>query len=83
MNVRNVVEVDSIEAIALMVAQGTGVAIVPDTPCIAQLKLSLAMIDLGEQTFYRHIGLVARVDGAKQHLVNVLGQALASPDKGN
>jgi DNA-binding transcriptional LysR family regulator len=76
LKVRDVVELDSIEAIAIMVAQGAGVAIVPDTPCISQLKLSLAVLDLGEQALYRHIGLVSQSDGARQHLVRLLSRAL-------
>jgi DNA-binding transcriptional LysR family regulator len=78
--VRDVIEVDSVEAIAHMVAQGTGVAILPDTPCIAQLKLPLAYIDLGEHALYRQIGLVSRKDGPKQHLVKLLWQGL-NPQK--
>jgi DNA-binding transcriptional LysR family regulator len=76
LKVRDVVELDSIEAIAIMVSQGSGVAIVPDTPCIAQLKLPLAVLDLGEQALYRHIGLVSQSAGPRQHLVRLLARAL-------
>jgi DNA-binding transcriptional LysR family regulator len=79
LSVRSVVEVDSIEAMAMMVAQGVGVAIVPDTPCIEQFKLPVAMMDLGEHALYRHIGLVTRQDGPRQHLVKLFAQSLQAP----
>jgi DNA-binding transcriptional LysR family regulator len=74
--VRDHVEVDSIEAIALMVSGGQGVAIVPDTPCLRKLKLEIAYLSLGDDSLYRSIGLVARSDGARLHLVRQFWQAL-------
>ncbi len=70
------VEVDSIEAIALMVSGGQGVAIIPDAPCLSKLKLDVAYISLGEESLYRSIGMVARADGPRVHLVRQFWQAL-------
>jgi DNA-binding transcriptional LysR family regulator len=77
--VRDHVEVDSIEAIALMVSGGQGVAIVPNTPCLRRIKLDLAYLGLGEDGLYRSVGLVARSDGARLHLVRQFWQALQLP----
>jgi DNA-binding transcriptional LysR family regulator len=68
--------VDSIEAIALMVSGSQGVAIVLDTPSLKKVKLDLACISSGEDSLYRGIGLVARSDGARLHLVRQFWQAL-------
>lgn len=70
------VEVDSIEAIALMVSSGQGVAIVPDAPCLGRLKLDMAYISLGEESLYRSVGMVARTDGPRVHLVRQFWQTL-------
>jgi hypothetical protein len=52
------------------------VAIVPHTPCLKKLKLELAYLSLGEDSLYRSIGLVARSDGPRLHLVRLFWQAL-------
>lgn len=71
-NVRDLLEVDSIEMIALLVARGAGVSIVPRAPALAALKLSIREINFGDKTFYRNIGMVVRADGPRMHLSNEL-----------
>ncbi len=71
------VEVDSIEAIALLVAAGQGVAIVPFSPCLKQLPLALTYIRLHDGGLYRSIGMVSRDDGLRSHLVTQFWQSLS------
>lgn len=75
-SVKDHVEVDSIEAIALMVAAGQGVAIVPQAPCLQHLKLDLAQLELGESGLFRSIGMIARSDGPRSHLLKPFWTAL-------
>ena len=74
--VNDYVEVDSIEAIALMVASGQGVAIVPDTPALQKLALHVAKLSLEEASLQRSIGMVAQSKGPCVHLVRQFWQAL-------
>jgi DNA-binding transcriptional LysR family regulator len=58
LNVNEVVELDELQAIALLVARGVGVALVPRTAGLASWPEGAVALDLGEHTFYREIGLV-------------------------
>ena len=66
--VRESVETDSIEAIALLVARGAGVAILPTTPALAVIGAKVRAIPLQADTFYREIGMVERIDNPHAHL---------------
>ena len=59
-NVQEVCEVDELEAIVRLVAQGVGVALVPETANLKRWPVAVRAIDLGNQTFHRDIGLVHR-----------------------
>ncbi len=74
--VNDYVEVDSIEAIALMVAGGQGVAIVPDTPALQKLAVHVAKLSLQEASLHRSIGMVAQSRGPRVHLVRQFWQAV-------
>jgi len=74
--VTEAMETDSVEAIALLVSRGTGVAIVPRTPALDVLGIKVRELSLGEDTFYRELGLVERTDGASSHLNNDFWRAL-------
>jgi len=58
--VREVCELDELEAIFRLVANGTGVALVPQLTGFKRWPAAVRAINLGDQTFYRDIGLVHR-----------------------
>jgi DNA-binding transcriptional LysR family regulator len=58
--VREVCEVDELEAIVGVVANGVGIALVPQTASFRRWPHGVRSIDLGERTFHRDIGLVHR-----------------------
>jgi DNA-binding transcriptional LysR family regulator len=75
--VRESVETDSIEAIALLVARGAGVAILPTTPALDVIGAKVRAVGLQGDTFYREIGMVERVDNPRAHLNGDWWRALA------
>jgi len=58
--VRQVSEVDELEAIVQLVAHGVGVALLPQTTSRRTWPAGLRVLDLGEHVFYREIGLIHR-----------------------
>ncbi|MBA2963119.1 MULTISPECIES: LysR substrate-binding domain-containing protein [Ramlibacter] len=58
--VREVCELDELEAIVQLVAHGAGVALLPQTVAQRRWPSGVRAIDLGERTFHRDIGLVHR-----------------------
>ena len=68
-------EVDSLEAISVMVAHGLGVSIVPqrliDTPFPPNL-----ILPFGDPPVQRVVGLIERTSNPKTHLVKALYQIL-------
>ncbi|SDK97597.1 transcriptional regulator, LysR family [Franzmannia pantelleriensis] len=63
LNVREVCEVDELEAIVELVANRVGVALVPETAALRPWPAAVRAIDLGSDTFHRDIGLVQRASG--------------------
>lgn len=63
LDVREVCEVDELEAIVELVANRVGVALVPETAALRQWPAAVRAIDLGSDTFHRDIGLVQRAAG--------------------
>jgi DNA-binding transcriptional LysR family regulator len=61
LHVREVCELDELEAIVRLVARGVGVAVLPQTESFKRWPSAVRAIDLGERTFYRDIGLVHRL----------------------
>tara|TARA_R110001583_G_scaffold127717_1_gene279494 strand:+ start:18362 stop:19258 length:897 start_codon:yes stop_codon:yes gene_type:complete len=57
---REVCEVDELEAIVKLVANGVGVALVPETSIFRRWPAAVRAIDLGPHTFHRDVGLVHR-----------------------
>lgn len=57
---RDVCEVDEQEALVGLVANGVGVALVPQSATYRRWPAGVRAIDLGVQTFHREIGLVHR-----------------------
>lgn len=58
--VREVCELDELEAIVQLVTRGVGVALLPQTASHRRWPAGVRAIDLGERTFHRDIGLVHR-----------------------
>jgi len=75
--VNEFVEMDSVETIALLVARGLGVAIVPRSPALQALGIGVREVELGEDTFYREIGMVEPAGGARAHLAADFWKVLA------
>jgi DNA-binding transcriptional LysR family regulator len=77
--VNQVCEVDELDAIVTLVANGVGVALVPQTAAHRRWPAAVRALDLGDHTFHRDIGLVHRSsrtlsDPARQ-LAQMLGEA--------
>jgi DNA-binding transcriptional LysR family regulator len=73
---REVCELDELEAIIKLVANGVGVALVPQTATHAEWPAGVRVLDLGQHTFHRDIGLVHRVRQSFTEPVRVLAQLI-------
>jgi DNA-binding transcriptional LysR family regulator len=62
-HVRDVCEVDELDAIIQLVANGVGVALVPQPSALRRWPAGVRAIDLKEHTFHRDIGIVHRASG--------------------
>ena len=60
LRVQEVCEVDELEAIVRLVANGVGIALVPQTSTNRRWPAAVRAINLGQHTFHRDIGLVHR-----------------------
>ncbi|KQV78200.1 LysR family transcriptional regulator [Rhizobacter sp. Root1221] len=60
LSVQQVCELDELDAIVRLVANGVGVALVPQTATHRRWPAAVRAIDLGPHTFHRDIGLVHR-----------------------
>lgn len=77
-NVQDVSELDELEAIVGLVANGVGVALVPQTSAWRRWPARVRAIDLGEHTFHRDIGLVHRAPGTLSEPARLLIQLIES-----
>lgn len=75
--VKELCELDELEAIAKLVANGTGVALLPETVGITSWPQGARAIDLREATFYREIGMV-HTSKSDDHPVMRLARLIAS-----
>ncbi len=73
---RELCELDELEAIGKLVANGVGVAIVPETVGHKAWPAGVRALDLGEHTFYRDIGLVHHSSRSPNEPVMVLAGLL-------
>jgi DNA-binding transcriptional LysR family regulator len=69
-------EVDELEAIVKLVANGVGVALVPQTTTLRRWPAAVRAIDLGAHTFHRDVGLVHRATRHLSEPVKVLIQLI-------
>ncbi len=72
--VRESIEADDVTAILAMVAEGSGVALVPSTEVCQPLSPSVRVVPLGDGTFHREIGYVT--PGSGDPAVEHLGECL-------
>ena len=63
--VHEVCELDELDALVRLVANGLGVALVPQTARQRRWPAAVRAIDLGPQTFHRDIGIVHRADATE------------------
>ena len=82
-NVREVCEVDELEAIIKLVAKGVGVALVPEAIAHSRWPAGVRAIDLGERTFHRDIGLIHPTSGhlsePARALAHLIGETAQQP----
>jgi DNA-binding transcriptional LysR family regulator len=76
LTVREVCEVDELEAIVRLVENGVGVALVPQTATCRRWPQSVRAVDLGHHTFHRDVGLVHRAPHHLSEAANVLLQLI-------
>ncbi|WP_024645559.1 LysR family transcriptional regulator [Pseudomonas syringae] len=74
---REVCELDELDAIVKLVANGVGVALVPETATIQAWPPTVRAINLGQHTFHRDIGLVHRAKRSLSEPVRALAQLLS------
>ncbi|SDR61603.1 LysR substrate-binding domain-containing protein [Paraburkholderia tuberum] len=75
---REVCEVDELEAIVKLVANGLGVALVPQVAAFRRWPAAVRAIDLGAHTFHREVGLVHRAFGNLSEPVRDLANLIRS-----
>lgn len=74
LGVQEVCELDELDAIVRLVANGAGIALVPETASDRRWPAAVRSIDLGVQTFHRDIGLVHRASGSLSEPARLLAQ---------
>jgi DNA-binding transcriptional LysR family regulator len=77
LNVHDVIELDELQAIVQLVARGIGVALIPDTAGIGKWPAGVAVLELGDATFYREIGLVQRPCDSRQAVTDALADCIS------
>ena len=75
-NLREVCELDELEAIIKLVENGVGVALVPQTSPDFEWPAGVRAFDLGQHTFHRDIGLVHRAQQTFTEPVRVLAELI-------
>jgi len=74
--VRTGMEMDSLEAISLMVSHGLGVSVVPRRPIPAPFPPGVRALAFGDPPVYRVVGLVMRAANPRAMLLEVLRRQL-------
>jgi DNA-binding transcriptional LysR family regulator len=74
--VQESIELDEIQAMVQMVANGLGVALMPMVEAHLPLPDQVRAISLGEHSFYREIGMLQRAPKVSQPVVSQLAQCL-------
>lgn len=74
LSVQQVCELDELDAIVRLVANGVGIALVPQTATHRRWPAAVRAIDLGPHTFHRDIGLVHRASRSLSEPARLLAQ---------
>jgi DNA-binding transcriptional LysR family regulator len=82
LSVQEVCEVDELDAIVRLVANGVGVALVPQTATLRRWPAAVRAIDLGHHTFHRDIGLVHRTSRSLSEPARLLAQLVCNAYSG-
>lgn len=75
-HVREVCEVDELDAIVQLVAKGVGVALVPQAIAHQHWPAGVRVIDLAERTFHRDVGLIHPTSGHLSEPARALAQLI-------
>lgn len=73
---REVCELDELEAIIKLIENGVGVALVPQTATHQEWSAGVRAFDLGQHTFHRDIGLVHQSRQTFTEPVRILAQLI-------
>ncbi|MDP9651987.1 LysR substrate-binding domain-containing protein [Paraburkholderia caledonica] len=76
--VKEIIEVDELEAIIRLVENGLGVALVPEVATHKRWPAAVRAIDLGDHTFHRDVGLVHRARGSLSEPARLLTNFIVS-----
>lgn len=76
LKVQDAMELDSIEAILLMVSQGLGVTVVPESSIVGRFAKTLYRTPFGDPPVRRRVCLVERAGGAQTQLTAALREEL-------
>jgi len=71
-----IIELDDLPSLLALVAQGAGVAIAPLASALQPLPDSVRVVPLGEQAFYREVGLLRQRQAVPPSALLALAQAL-------
>ena len=82
LSVQQVCELDELDAIVRLVANGVGIALVPQTATHRRWPAAVRAIDLGPHTFHRDIGLVHRASRSLSEPARVLAQLVCNAYSG-
>ncbi|HSW03775.1 LysR family transcriptional regulator [Aquabacterium sp.] len=78
LSVQQVCELDELDAIVRLVANGVGIALVPQTATHRRWPAAVRAIDLGSHTFHRDIGLVHRASRSLSEPARLLAQLVCN-----
>lgn len=81
--VREVCEVDELEAIVKLVAKGIGVALVPQAMGQQHWPEGVRAVDLGERTFHRDVGLIHPASGHLSDPARAFAQLICTTTQGS
>jgi DNA-binding transcriptional LysR family regulator len=82
LSVQEVCELDELDAIVRLVANGVGVALLPQTATHRRWPAAVRAIDLGHHTFHRDIGLVHRASRSLSEPARLLAQLVCNAYSG-
>ena len=76
-DVRTEMEIDSLQAIVLMVAHGLGVSVVPKLTIQDPFPIEVEALPFGDPPLSRPVGIIERVSNPKGHIVQALFEKLS------